>query len=481
MEPAGTVERSVCGPSSTQTRRSRSAPSIGAKPRIKNVSTSDASRDRREQHSFSTSINQLNTLLQSYHLGTNRVLFFLEPTPHMQDARFSFVRGARRLEGIQEFFLIVNRPARVPGICLEVTLETAHPYVRTAYQPRLIALGDLFAPGNLAKTEAALGQRLGGAISLEEYFSYYRRIRDAWNGTWHNRRWAMNQSSYNPGDDAAEALASNVVLMVPGIGVEDCAMILEEYEAWDGTFFVAANKLCGCWTPKSGSAPVPGAEPVEEDCEDSSPANLSACAVTKPSIVYEGRLAGQVALARAGGQKAMSHNASIQSVNDSLFSSLQSSDRAEPGQLSFLDTEFFLGELAELTRVSAAAIPDRPLGEYSSFQRFVKAFDSPEVRRIGEASVQQFGAMSTEHLARSAGIPVIDAKRWRREILMEAVEQVDPARLPKNRDGLDYATPENSAARAIEVARGVAEPSVRRPRTTRRRCKFKLFRRNAPD
>ena len=73
----------------------------------------------------------------------------------------------------------------------------------------------------------------------------------------------------------------------------------------------------------------------------------------------------------------MSHNASIQSVNDSLFSSLQSSDRAEPGQLSFLDTEFFLGERAELTRVSAAAIPDRPLGEYSSFQRFVKAFDSP--------------------------------------------------------------------------------------------------------
>jgi hypothetical protein len=36
-----------------------------------NVATSDASRDRRESYSFSTSINQLHTLLQSYHLGTN--------------------------------------------------------------------------------------------------------------------------------------------------------------------------------------------------------------------------------------------------------------------------------------------------------------------------------------------------------------------------------------------------------------------------
>ena len=84
-------------------------------------------------------------------------MFFLQPAPHMQDTKFSFVGGLRRLEGVQEFFLVVNRPEHIKGLCLEIALETAHDYVRRRYYPRLIPIADLYAPGNLAKTEGAPG------------------------------------------------------------------------------------------------------------------------------------------------------------------------------------------------------------------------------------------------------------------------------------------------------------------------------------
>jgi hypothetical protein len=131
---------------------------IGRDQRVdQRVSTSDMSREKRESYSHSTNINQLYTLLQGYHLGTNRAVFFVQPRPHMQDIKFTFVRGLRRLEGIQEFFLIVDRPASVPGLCVEVALETAHLFTYRAYQPHLIPISQLWAAGNLNKTAAALG------------------------------------------------------------------------------------------------------------------------------------------------------------------------------------------------------------------------------------------------------------------------------------------------------------------------------------
>lgn len=428
-----------------------------------NVTTSDASRDRREQHAFSTSINQLHTLLQSYHLGTNRVMFFLQPAPHMQDMRFSFVRGSRRLEGIQEFFLIVNRPARVPGLCLEVALETAHPYVRTAYMPRLIALGDLFAPGNLAKTEMALG------LLGDPQFNAYREFRDAWNGTWHDRRWAMNQASYFPAD-AQEALASEVTVKVPGIGVEDCALILEQYEAWNGKFFVSARRFCTCWTPKEAGdahepAPIAGAEPVEEECEESSPDNLSACAFDVRSIVFEGAIDADPAFRDASRQKAMSHNAAVHGLNEALFASLEASDRTPTGQRSFLHTEFAANEMAELLRQAGEAVAERPLHELAAFRRALEeSGGSEELRRLGEESVHRLRVLSTADLARRLRMTMPAATRLHAELLTEALQTLEPARLPGMREpDAAYVDPREAAARAVESARGTARPPGQRP------------------
>lgn len=95
-----------------------------------NVTNSDASRDLREGASHTTNISNLYHLLNSYHLGTNRAIFFVQPRPHtlQQKDQFTFIDGPQDIEGIQEFFLIVNRPddKTLDDYCLDGLLYTAH-------------------------------------------------------------------------------------------------------------------------------------------------------------------------------------------------------------------------------------------------------------------------------------------------------------------------------------------------------------------
>jgi hypothetical protein len=90
------------------------------------VRTVDNSTERRETHAFTTQIAQLYHLLDSFHLGTNRALFLLEPRPHVVDQPSGFVRGPRPIDGVQEFFLVVAAPKGDPDYCVAVRLDTAH-------------------------------------------------------------------------------------------------------------------------------------------------------------------------------------------------------------------------------------------------------------------------------------------------------------------------------------------------------------------
>lgn len=88
----------------------------------------DQSRERRETQGTTTNITQQYNILTGYHAGTNRAAFLMLPRPHTLQATDyrTFVRGLRMIEGVQEFFLVVSRPAAVPGICIETSLETGH-------------------------------------------------------------------------------------------------------------------------------------------------------------------------------------------------------------------------------------------------------------------------------------------------------------------------------------------------------------------
>lgn len=88
--------------------------------------SSDVAQEKRETYSYSTQLSQMYHLLDSYHLGTNRAVFFVQPRPHTLEEPSGFVRGPRPVEGIQEFFLIVAQPKDQDDFCVGLRLDTSH-------------------------------------------------------------------------------------------------------------------------------------------------------------------------------------------------------------------------------------------------------------------------------------------------------------------------------------------------------------------
>lgn len=88
--------------------------------------SSDVGQEKRETFSHTTQISQLYHQLDSYHIGTNRAVFFMLPRPHTIQTEHTFVNGPRNIEGIQEFMFVVARPKDSGGICVETYLETGH-------------------------------------------------------------------------------------------------------------------------------------------------------------------------------------------------------------------------------------------------------------------------------------------------------------------------------------------------------------------
>ena len=88
--------------------------------------TREVGQELRESFAYSTQLSQMYHLLDSYHLGTNRAVFFIQPRPHVLEEPTGFVRGPRKVEGIQDFFLVVARPKDTPEYCVSVRLDTSH-------------------------------------------------------------------------------------------------------------------------------------------------------------------------------------------------------------------------------------------------------------------------------------------------------------------------------------------------------------------
>jgi hypothetical protein len=90
----------------------------------------DTSREARETISRTASSSQMYQLFNGYHLGTNRALFVVAPRPHIaanqEQTEFNLIHGQRKLEGIQEVFLVVHIPHSLNGFCVQATLDTGH-------------------------------------------------------------------------------------------------------------------------------------------------------------------------------------------------------------------------------------------------------------------------------------------------------------------------------------------------------------------
>ncbi len=90
----------------------------------------DTSREARETLSRTTSSSQMYQLFNGYHLGSNRALFVVAPRPHTvsnpNQTEFNLIDGERKLEGIQEVFLVIHMPRSMDGFCIQAGLDTGH-------------------------------------------------------------------------------------------------------------------------------------------------------------------------------------------------------------------------------------------------------------------------------------------------------------------------------------------------------------------
>jgi hypothetical protein len=95
-----------------------------------NQNTTDTSREARETLSRTTQSSQMYQLFNGYHLGSNRALFVIAPRPHtvadQSQTEFNLIDGPRKLEGIQDVFVVVHLPKTLAGFCVQAGLDTGH-------------------------------------------------------------------------------------------------------------------------------------------------------------------------------------------------------------------------------------------------------------------------------------------------------------------------------------------------------------------
>jgi hypothetical protein len=123
----------------------------------------DTSREDRETKSFTTTFSQMYQLFNGYHLGTNRALFVIAPRPRTVSSDFDLIRGERKLEGIQDMFLVVYVPKQLSGICLQASLDTGHVVLEQSGTKMVLSLkSDDGAPRQPNGQDEDIGQGSGG-------------------------------------------------------------------------------------------------------------------------------------------------------------------------------------------------------------------------------------------------------------------------------------------------------------------------------
>ena len=140
--------------------------------------SSDVGQEKRETFSFSTQLSQMYHLLDSYHLGTNRVVFFIQPRPHTLEEPSGFVRGPRPVDGIQEFFMVVAQPKDQKDFCVSLRLDTSHlaktPVMDYERKPDISDLATAKAPIPTTSDIKAERKKLGEACLLVCWDIYYQ-------------------------------------------------------------------------------------------------------------------------------------------------------------------------------------------------------------------------------------------------------------------------------------------------------------------
>jgi hypothetical protein len=138
------------------------------------ITTTDGSREQRETVSFTTQLSQMYTLLQAYHLGTNRVFFYITPRPHVVEPPTG-IAGPRKLDGIQDLFLIVSQAKGDALPCITARLDTGHLSILPTFdfdrsQPPQILTLDIPAPAPLTNDPSQIATTDGNDAAYNCFF-----------------------------------------------------------------------------------------------------------------------------------------------------------------------------------------------------------------------------------------------------------------------------------------------------------------------
>jgi hypothetical protein len=142
-----------------------------------NVTTNDGSREARETQAFTTQLSQMYTLLQAYHLGTNRVFVYITPRPHTVEPPTGF-SAPRALDGVQELFFVVSQDADDELPCVTARLDTGHLSVEAENdfdrsKPPQVLTVDCHAPAPLPGDTSATPTQIGSSAF---YGCFYKTV-----------------------------------------------------------------------------------------------------------------------------------------------------------------------------------------------------------------------------------------------------------------------------------------------------------------
>ncbi len=358
--------------------------------------TTDASREKRESLSHTTNLSQLYQLLDSYHSGMNRAIFFLNARPHIIDSPFTFVNGPRRLEGIQEFFGVVRRPKAMRNFCVKAVLETAHLHESET----TITEGEtVFERSQLTQSFSLHAD--GGRFSADEKAGAFAiRVPDGFKldrsrgGGPFRIEWASGAVSEGTmpagvfwslqgntdADHRQEAIPNistfddHIDFTVRIHGIQNLGSPKDADMTWTFTvfiisvdpistpttrtekhvdLFITAREVRGCTSFPPPPAPTTGTAVAALTTRPpvSSPVEVSDTAVQQaPFVLYEKPLGQEIkdllAVAKTSGKEAaVAANAISRALHDELVASFRPKVRYVPGAIDFVHTAFAIRDL----------------------------------------------------------------------------------------------------------------------------------------
>ncbi|UCG28252.1 MAG: hypothetical protein JSV24_02510, partial [Bacteroidales bacterium] len=312
------------------------------------VITKDSSRDKRESFSYSTNINNIYSLLQGYHLGTNRALFFLQPRPHIQNTKFTFIQGPRKLEGIQEFFLIVNRPHNINGLCIKIDLETAH-FVKDKFvKPKVVhesyLMSDQCNPDKIVPVtpdDPRYDHELENLVYHWNYLDTLHKnaaikymqgepVREEW-----RNHAAWNEDDFNK--------ASLFLQLYPQYAYTYATLVVvyeEDEEVQSGDIFILGQRLHSCF--KSN---LDGDGLVDQELSEASHVSVLD---NQEWVLEESKYWPKSVWDQTGTRKnqGLVQNTFNRDINDILYSSSSSPNRYDYQKLRFVETEYMFNEMS---------------------------------------------------------------------------------------------------------------------------------------